>query len=625
MRRPACPLAFVLGILTACGDPPCPPRQPAALPAEFDERYVARLDSLDLALAGLAALPARPDSAAAQEAFRRVRTAYKRVEYLLELEDPIRAMRLNSPPVPVVDEDDLSNVIEPQGLQVLEAVLYPRPAPEFAQVVRREIPDLRRVIQFTRKDSAYRVRRTWWVPFQAARMGLARVTTLGLAGFDATVSGEAIRESAVALEGIREGLDAYRAEMLRCDPEGWDALQRSLAAGVAALSADPSFADFDRFGFIVRFVGPIAEAMSRLQRSLRIPEPDEPNPWSPGATNVYAAGAIAAAWFAPDYAPAPTPALIDLGRRLFFDTRLSGHGRRSCATCHQPALAFTDGRRVASLDPGPGPDRNTPTLLNAGFQRAQFADQRSPFLEFQFEEVMGSAREMALPPAAAAHRLSGDSTLARDFAATLGRPVDEALTGQTLSIAVAAYVRSLEALDSRFDRAIRGDTGAATASERRGFNLFMGKAACGTCHFAPLFGGTLPPAYVQSEPEVIGVPATAPAVRGVAVDDDPGMFAVTRAPLHRNAFKTPTVRNVALTAPYMHNGVFETLEEVVDFYDRGGGNGLGMGLPNQTLPVEPLELSEREKQDLVDFMRALTDSAFRRAPEAQPPALSAGR
>jgi cytochrome c peroxidase len=221
---------------------------------------------------------------------------------------------------------------------------------------------------------------------------------------------------------------------------------------------------------------------------------------------------------------------------------------------------------------------------------------------------MANPREMALQPDSAARRLASDSALTTRFAAVFGKPRMESLTGQAMSIAVAAYVRSLQALDSRFDRAVRGDTAAIDASERRGFNLFMGKAGCGTCHFAPLFGGSFPPAYVESEPEVIGVPAGNSARRAV-VDGDPGVFAVDRAPLHRHAFKTPTVRNVALTAPYMHNGVFRTLEQVVDFYDRGGGNGLGMKLPNQTLPSDRLHLSAQEKRDLIAFLRSLTDSS----------------
>jgi cytochrome c peroxidase len=609
MRRPSL-LAFVLlsvGAAAACKDRTSPPLRAEVLPDRFDAVYAARLDSLDLALAGLVSLPSRPDAATAQLAFRRARAAYKRLEYLLEFEDSIRAARLNAPPIPVVDEDDHTHLIPPHGFQVFEGSVFPRPAKDFANVTRGEVEEMRRTIGLIRRDSSYRAARTWQVPFEAALMELARIVTLGLAGFDATLSKDGILESAEALRGVKEGLGGYETVMRQRDSTGWQELQRSLDAGIAVLAAAPDFYRFDRFDFVVRFAKPIATALARLQRSLGLPEPEELDPWAPGATDIYASGAIDPRWFAPDYAPAPTPDLVTLGRQLFFDSRLSGTRRRSCATCHQPAFGFSDRQKVASVDPGHGRVRNTPTLLNAGFQRAQFADQRVAFLEFQFEEVMANPREMAMQPDSAARRMGADSALVTRFAATFGKPRGEALTGQTLSIAVAAYVRSLQALDSRFDRAIRGDTAEITASERRGFNLFMGKAACGTCHFAPLFGGTLPPAYVESEPEVIGVPATRTA-KGAVVDGDLGVFAIDRVPLHRHAFKTPSVRNVALTAPYMHNGVFGTLEEVVDFYDAGGGNGLGMRLPNQTLSAEPLHLTDEEKRDLIAFLEALTDS-----------------
>lgn len=597
---------LALGASTACGDPRPGAASRDTLPGRFDAAYLARLDSLDLALADLMATPEHGEPAPLQRAFRRARAAYKRVEYLLEFEDPVRAAALNGPPIPLVDEDDYGNVIAPRGFQVIEALVYPVPAPDFARVARAEVEEMRRVVGFTRHDSTYRLARTRQVPFRAARMELARVVTLGLAGFDATVSGNGIVESAEALRGLQEGLDVYEASMVQRDRTGWDELQRRLDAGIARLEAAPDFETFDRLGFVVRYASPIARGLARLQRSLAL-DSNEREPWSAGATDIYAAGAIDPGWFAPDYAPAPTPELVAVGRSLFFDPRLSAGRRRSCATCHRPELAFTDGERIASVDSGHGQVRNTPTLLNAGLQAAQFADQRGPYLEFQFEDVMGNPREMALLPDSAARVLRTDSVLVTRLAAALGRSGTEGLTGRELSLAVAAYVRSLDALDSRFDRAIRGNPAAITESERRGFNLFMGKAACGTCHFAPLFGGTVPPAYQESEAEVIGVPAEA---KGVVVDADPGVFAIDSAPLHRHAFKTPTVRNVALTAPYMHNGVFRTLDEVVDFYDAGGGNGLGMQLPNQTLSADSLGLSAGEKRDLVSFMLALTDSSL---------------
>jgi cytochrome c peroxidase len=594
------------GAFAGCRDQSDVPPRTELPPIRLGTVYADRLDSLDAALTALTALPDHPDSASAQQAFRRARGAYKRVEYLLEYAHHFETLAFNSPLVPIVDEDDHTNVIEPRGLQVIEAAVFPRPARNFAAVTRREVDRMREAVRQIRQDL---VTRTWSpeAPFEAARLELARVVTLGLAGFDATLSGDGPRESAEALRGVREALESYRAAMWERDSTGWKLLRRSLDEGIAALETAPGFGRFDQFDYQVRFAGPIARELGRLQRSLELSEPAEIDPWSPGATSIYAAGAIDARWFAPDYAPAATPELVALGRRLFFDPALSSTGRRSCGTCHQPSLAFSDRRRVAAVDPGIGRVRNTPTLLNAGLQRTQFADQRVLFLEFQFEQVMTNPREMALSPDRAARRLGADSALRAHFAAAFGQPEADAVTAKNLSIAVAAYVRSLEARNSRFDRAIRGDTNAVTASERRGFNLFMGKAACGTCHFAPLFGGTTPPEFLESEPEVIGVPATRSVKRAV-VDPDPGVFAIDRAPLHRHAFKTPSVRNAAITPPYMHNGVYRTLEEVVDFYNRGGGNGLGMRLPNQTLSSEPLHLSNREKRDLVAFLRSLTDS-----------------
>lgn len=619
MRTRARLFALVLvggGMAAACRDRvPERPTQPPPL-AAFDSLYRLRLDSLDRALAALAGLPSRPDPSVARRSFRAARLAYKRVEYLLEFEDHATALLFNAAPLPMVDEDDHSHVIPPHGLQLIESVVFPAPSEDFSPVARREVEDMRHMVAALRSDSGLRSTRTPLVPFEAARDELARITTLGLAGYDASTSGDGIRESAAALRGVEDGLRVYEAAMRRRDPQGWEELQHSLSAARNALEESPDFDAFDRFGFIVRFARPVADDLGRLQRALALREPPVPGPWAAGKTDIYAAGAIDPRWFAPDYAVPSTPELVSLGRQLFFDTRLSATGRRSCATCHQPAFGFTDRRRIAEVDPGHGHVRNTPTLLNAGMQRAQFADQRARFLEFQFEDVMANPREMGLHVDDAARRLSGDSAINARFAASFGHADRRALTGQALSIAVAAYVRSLEAMNSRFDRAIRGDTAAISPSERRGFNLFMGKAACATCHFPPLFGGTLPPAFQESEPEVIGVPRA--KTRRTVVDGDPGVFGLDSLPLHRHAFKTPSVRNVALTAPYMHNGAFRTLREVVDFYDRGGGNGGGMLLPNQTLSAERLRLSAREKRDLVAFLRALTDSGHTE-PETRTP------
>ena len=600
-------LVAAIGLSAACRGASPDAGEGTQLPAGFGAAYLARLDALDSALAALEDSAIAGDPERLRRAFRGARAAYKRVEYLLQWEEPVRAAALNAPALSVVSEDDPTVVVPPRGLQVIEALVFPRPADDFRSLAREEVKRSRYVVGLVRQDAGSHVR-DWESPFQAARMEVARIVTLGLAGFDASLSKDGLLEAAHALRGVQEGLGVYEAAMLRSDTAGWHELRHALEAAIGALEASSDFDGFDRLGFVSRHGRAISGGLARLQGSLRLPESREPGPWSPGATDIFAAGAIDAGWFAPDFAPAPSPELVALGRELFFDPRLSGTRRRSCATCHRPELAFSDGRTLALVDEGHGTVRNTPTLLNAGLQRAQFADQRAAFLELQFADVMANPREMALEPEAAVRRLAADSAVLARFGAAFGRKAEEALTEQSLSIAVAAYVRSLQATGSRFDRAVRGDTSVITASERRGFNLFMGKAACGTCHFAPLFGGTLPPAFLEAEPEVIGVPDRAGVARP-AVDEDTGVFAVDSAPLHRHAFKTPTVRNVGLTAPYMHNGVFRTLEEVVDFYDAGGGNGLGMRLPNQTLSADSLGLSHQEKRDLVNFMLALTDSS----------------
>ena len=160
-----------------------------------------------------------------------------------------------------------------------------------------------------------------------------------------------------------------------------------------------------------------------------------------------------------------------------------------------------------------------------------------------------------------------------------------------------------------FDRNINNIESTLTASEIKGFNVFMGKGKCATCHFAPVFNGTVPPLYNDTEMELIGVPKEA-VWKDATIDPDLGRYHFFKTDNRKHFFKTPTVRNVEKTAPYMHNGVYQTLEEVVRFYNVGGGAGLGLDLEYQTLPPDSLHLSEDEIKGLVDFMRSLTDEGY---------------
>jgi cytochrome c peroxidase len=568
--------------------------------------YLVELASLSAAVSALAGLSLPADSARAQETFRRARRAYKRIEFLIPCLLPDAEITLNGPPLPRPHETMVDATLPPTGLQVMESAIFPVIAPNADTVLAtqaRLIGPTLASLRAVRLDAATADARI----FDAARNEIARVSTLGQAGYDAALTGDGVRESAAALRGVEAALAAYEPSSSGVSRAAWVTLERRLRAAVAALDAGVPFDRFDRLEFLVRHARPVSDALTDFQTALAIPRPGRPHAWSTAGSTIFDAGALDPFEYAPSDAAPLHPELVALGRRLFFDSRLSAGNRRSCATCHQPARGFADGRRRALVDPGSGSVRNVPTLLNAGLQPFQFADQRSRALEDQVAAVLQNPREMNLPLDLAVAKLRRDTALSAEFAGAFGVRRDQAISDRRLQTTLAAFVRSLLAVNSRFDRAVRGDSSALNDRERRGFNLFMGKAACGTCHFAPTFGGSLPPSLLESEPEVIGVPSR-PVTANAAVDPDPGVEGFDHAPIHRHAFKTPSLRNVALTPPYMHNGVYRTLEEVVDFYDRGGGAGIGIELPNQTLSPEPLHLSRKEKRELVAFMRALTDT-----------------
>jgi cytochrome c peroxidase len=576
--------------------------------------WVRGIDSLRAALVRLdgaaRALDGTPGRTAdAQMQFRHARLAYKRVEAAATYYEPSTTDLMNGPALPRVEDDEgPETVFAPEGFQVVEELLFPTPDPEALSGVAAETGNLIDLATRLRTAAVSQVvtdDRVW----DAAKLEIARVATLGITGFDSPIARHGLPEAAAALGGVRSALAPFATDGARArGGEPWRALDAALAGAIAAVDSARDVDAFDRYAFIVRHANPLAHALDRARAALGIEPPRERRAFAMRAASLFDSAAFDPQGFAHPAAEPDTPARAALGRRLFHDARLSGGGTRSCAACHDPARAFTDGRARSAPLPGRDALRNAPTVINAGLQVGSFYDLRTTYLEDQVADVVGSPSEMHGSLDATAALLAADSGYARAFAAAFPAPTDGAVNGTRVRTALAAYLRSLNGLNSRADRALRGDSAAWTPTERRGFNLFMGKAKCATCHFAPLYNGTVPPLYQDAEVEVIGVPSR-PVWRGARVDPDSGRFRLTRAAPHLHAFKTPTVRNVALTAPYMHNGVYRTLDEVVDFYDRGGGAGIGVALDNQTLPPDSLRLTPAERRSLVAFMRALTDTA----------------
>jgi parallel beta-helix repeat protein len=315
-----------------------------------------------------------------------------------------------------------------------------------------------------------------------------------------------------------------------------------------------------------------------------------------------------------------TPERVALGRLLYFDPILSGGNDVSCATCHHPDLGLADGRGLSmgKGGTGVGPERSggtvvrrsAPTVWNAAYNHRQFWDGRASDLEDQARFPITSADEMAQDPDELVRELASVPEYVRLFDAAYGGEDGSAVTFANTAGAVAAFERTLVSDASPFDRYRMGDTTALGPAERRGLTLFRSlKTRCFECHGFPTLA--------NPDFKVIGVPDLA----GQA--NDRGRAEAGGGPAYERAFKVPTLRNVALTAPYMHNGRFRTLEEVLAFYAKGGGKGEGLELPNLDDKIRVFSLSTSEQRDLLAFLGALTDETRRpEVPDEVPSGLS---
>ena len=313
-----------------------------------------------------------------------------------------------------------------------------------------------------------------------------------------------------------------------------------------------------------------------------------------------------------------------LGEKLFFDKRLSADGTVSCAVCHDPATAFAGNESLAIGVADRVGTRNTPTLLNVTFSTAFFWDGRARSLEEQAKQPLLNPAEMAMESeAAVVKRVSSIVEYDRLFGRVFGR---EGITLETIVKAIAAFERTLISRNSPFDRFIAGDLTAISAAQKRGWELFKGKAGCIECHSF----SAASPFFTDFKFYNTGIAANDSSLkqlRDVARQQDSasqlahtrgytelGRYLVTKELKDIGAFKTPTLRDIELTRPYMHNGSIKTLLDVVRFYNQGGEQNANL---NEKL--HPLNLTDQEMSELVEFMRALTsDVVLRQAQSSKP-------
>ncbi|QNR22609.1 cytochrome-c peroxidase [Croceimicrobium hydrocarbonivorans] len=542
--------------------------------------------------------------------FKSLRMSFKKIEFMLDYLQPQDVKDfINGAPLPKTERNaPRLVVVEPKGLQRMEELLYEAPL---------DLPALKKLA----KDLEYQVGQVQRFSkvqnfsdrqvFEALRQGLVRITAMGITGFDTPASDEALRESAQVWQSMGDYAKLYLAyadapELKKEIEAKWDIGQRLLDQG--------DFETFDRAEFIREVIEPLYGALLDLHHHLAYETAAEVYrgelPVNYESRHLFSGDFLNLSYYT---GLKPKEEAFEyqkkLGRLLFFDPVLSGDLDRSCASCHHPDKAYSDGLPKSVAKGGGTLSRNAPGLYNALYAEKFFHDLRADRMETQMEHVIFSAQEFDSDYRRIFRRLEESEEYQNLFKEAFPEQQGR-INRYSLSKAIMAFLSQLQSYDSRVDRYLRSESEDLSEAEITGLNLFMGKAACATCHFVPTFSGLVPPLYMENESEVLGVFESPDNKK---LDSDLGRFGAgvvqDEAPFFKNSFKTPGLRNVEFTAPYFHNGAYPDLESVLDFYNQGGAAGMGIPLEHQTLPADSLELSEQEISALKQFMLALSDTS----------------
>ncbi|AZA82815.1 cytochrome C peroxidase [Chryseobacterium lactis] len=537
------------------------------------------------------------DQKSLQKKFEDLRKTYKKMEWAVEYFLPNSARFINGPALPEIEMDEHTE-IEAEGLQVLEEMFYPYDQANKEEVIRF----LKKLINKSNTiDTNFQVITVSKNQvFDAVRQEAFRISSLGISGFDTPISGTFLQEIPYSLEGIKQTLQQISTDQSK--DQSLKRINIEISSAIKVLKNNTDKNTFDYISFIPDHLNKITSLLLKFKKQEQIPDIEVTTALNKNAATFFSKNAFNPDAFTPGKEFAFSKEKAALGQQLFNDKILSNNNNRSCSTCHNPEKAFTDGlAKSMSLD-NAELARNAPSLNYAGFQHGQFWDMRKDDLEGQSSDVISNKEEMHGDLNVILAKINQDKKYREAFKKIYPSQKTEVWQLQNV---LASYIRSLAKFNSDFDEYMRGNKSAMTENQKRGFNLFVGKAQCAICHFVPLFNGTVPPTFKKTEQEVLGV-----AINGdnKVFDRDlgRGKFHET-VPTLQHSFKTPTLRNISKTAPYMHNGGYKTLKDVMNFYNKGGGKGFGFTVENQTLSDAPLQLSDQEIDDIIDFMRALDD------------------
>lgn len=532
--------------------------------------------------------------------FIQARNRFKSIELVIAFYDRNNYKSLMAPNLLRVEEEDKTNVRSqaPTGFQVIEEGIVSE------RVDRAKLKnDLGWLIaRLSLIKNNFQLKKVaphhvmWMI-----REALIRVSFTGISGFDSPALNQAHPETIIVLQSIKDLVSSYvTAETMNPSVER---LNESVELGIEFVQNQiiKNSGEFDAYHFLKNHTQKIFFNMDLVSESWKVQYPFE-LALKNDARSLFSKNTFNLSFFSDEHHQEIDTNSVLLGKILFNNPQLSQAGTMSCASCHLESHAFASPQKKDF-----NVLRNTPTLKYSSLQKALFYDKRAGSLEGQILGVVHNDHEFASSMDEIVARLSKDSIIVNRFNLIF----EKGLTDYNVRKSIANYIRTLNTFDSKLDRAMNRQSVNLDQDEIAGMNLFMGKAQCATCHFPPVFNGTLPPNFVETEIENIGVPAISHKKvesQNPQLDSDPGRFHVFQTESRRGFFKTPSLRNIKLTAPYMHHGEYETLEEVMDLYNVGGGQGLGIKNPYQTLPSDSLGLSELEVNQIIRFMGTLTDS-----------------
>lgn len=554
--------------------------------------------------------------------YQLLRKRFKRVSFMIEyLDKEAYDKVLNGAPLPKLEPKVADyTVLQPKGMQVLDELMGEGvlEASEIRAMADRFSTD---VSQLT----VYLSQRTFSDRqlFEAMRQEMVRLATLGITGFDTPGTLAGITDTRTVLHTLRAYGNLYAEELEKVGQASLLRQQQRLFQGGMDMANTSSFEHFNRLDFIKEVLNPLYRNLKQIHLVLDYETIDEVARYTASVNyqseNLFSENFLDPFYYVSIQSDSTYEDVARLGKLLFYDPVLSSGNDMACASCHAPGKAFTDGLPTSLSNTGQPMKRNAMTLNYSVYASGFFHDLRAKRLEDQFEHVVLSQDEFNSNYIEIIDKLATSPTYSKLFEKSFPTNNKE-IRPYHIDYALTAYIMQLNSFDSPIDAYFQGKSISLPAPVKRGFNLFAGKAACATCHFMPTFSGLVPPLFIDSESEVLGVPGHKGQPQVVDADLGRADNGSTRevAAFFEHAFKTPTLRNIEKTGPYMHNGVFETLEEVMDFYNDGGGEGRGAIVPNQTLSDAALGLTKQELSDIIAFMKALTDVKVVLPPESVP-------